>query len=310
MSIQHTIDRMVRTITDPHMRFQIATYFGFHDKLSDEEYIRRRYKSCFGKEIDLDNPTTLSEKLNWIKLYDRRPEYTMMVDKYEVKKWVSDKIGSEHVVPALGVWEHFDDIDFDKLPERFVLKCTHDSGGVILVRDKSKLDKSKAKKKLESHLKKNYYLTSREWPYKNVKPRILAEPFIDGLGEEDSVEYKVSCVNGRVGIITACTGPAHDALWLRGNDHYNREWNYKFPFSLYYKPAKVEPQKPKEHMEIVRICEELSKGIPAVRVDVYVKDGIVYFGEMTFFTWGGFCKFDPIEWDEKLGKAVELPNKK
>lgn len=310
MSYRHMLDRIHRLMIDPHMRFQALTYLGFHDKLSDEEYIRKRYMKLCGERINLDNPQSFNEKLNWLKLYDRRPEYTQMVDKYQVKKFVSERVGEEYVIPALGVWNSFDEIDFDILPERFVLKCTHDSGGVVVVKDKNSFNKGAAKRFLERHLKKNYFFVGREWPYKNVKPRILAEPFIDGLGENKSVEYKITCFNGVAKLVTACTGKAHDAMSMRFNDFYDREWNNKYPFYVYYKPASIEPQKPKELEKMVSLCEQLAKGIPCVRVDVYVNEGKVLFGEMTFFTWGGFCKFTPKEWDKTLGDWIELPNKK
>lgn len=307
MSMRHNLNRIKRFITDPYVRFETLVFLGVYDKLSDEEFIRKSYRAFAGKEIDLDTPTTYNEKLNWLKLHDRKPEYTMMVDKYEVKKFVAKRIGAGHVIPALGVWNKFDDIDFDALPERFVLKCTHDSGGIVVCRDKESFNKRAAKRTLERHLKKNYFYAAREWPYKNVRPRILAEPFIGGLGDDDSVEYKVTCFNGEARLITACTGKAHDSMEVRFNDFYDREWKTKYPFYVYYKPAKVEPKKPREHMEIVRICETLSKDIPCVRVDVYVHDGVVIFGEMTFFTWGGYCRFTPDEWDKTLGEWIKLP---
>lgn len=307
MSLQHNLNRAARFFTDPFLRFNTFTYLGLYNKLTDEEFIRKSYKVFAGKEIDLDAPVTYNEKLNWLKLYDRRPEYTMMVDKYAVKEFVASRVGAEHVVPALGVWDRFEDIDFDALPDRFVLKCTHDSGGIVICRDKAHFNKQAARRLLERHLKKNYFYVSREWPYKNVQPRILAEPYIDGLGNDDSVEYKVTCFNGEAKLITVCTGKAHDSMNVRFNDFYDRAWETKYPFYVYYKPAKVEPQKPKEHWEIVRICEALAKDIPCVRVDVYVHDGVVYFGEMTFFTWGGFCRFTPEEWDKTLGDWITLP---
>lgn len=146
--------------------------------LPDKAFIKLKYKDKFGKKINLNNPQTFNEKLQWLKLYDRNPEYTKMVDKYEVKKYVASIIGEEYIIPTLGVWNKFEDIDFNKLPDQFVLKCTHDSGGLVICKDKSKLDINEAKKKIEKSLKINYYYLSREWPYKNVKPQIIAEKYM------------------------------------------------------------------------------------------------------------------------------------
>lgn len=149
--------------------------------LPDKMYLKICYKLATGKKLDLKNPQTFNEKLQWLKLYDRKPEYTRMVDKYEAKKYVAEKIGEEYIIPTLGVWDHFDEIDFDSLPDQFVLKCTHDSGGLVIVRDKAKLDKVAAKQKIEKSLKRNYYYSGREWPYKDVKPRIIAEKYMEDI---------------------------------------------------------------------------------------------------------------------------------
>jgi len=157
---------------------------GWLNFLSDKMYLKLIYRAKLGKKLDLKNPKTFNEKLQWLKLYNRKPEYTKMVDKYEVKKYVADLIGEEYVIPTLGVWEKFDDIDFDSLPNQFVLKCTHDSGGLVICKDKSKLDIASAKSKIENSLKRNYYKYGREWPYKNVKPRIIAEKFMIDCSSE------------------------------------------------------------------------------------------------------------------------------
>lgn len=171
-----TIRKLFRYLYDSDYRFLINSYqFGMYKEMSDEAYLKRKFKACFGYVPDLENPRTFNEKLQWLKLHDRKDIYTTMVDKYEAKKYVGHVIGEKYVIPTLGVWDHFDDIDFSKLPMSFVLKCTHDSGSVVLVRDKNHWDKGAAKKLLERGLSRNYYWSGREWPYKNVKPRILAE---------------------------------------------------------------------------------------------------------------------------------------
>lgn len=275
--------------------------------IPDKIYLKIVYYIRLRKKLKLTPPVTLNEKLQWLKLYDREPRYTNMVDKYAVKKLVADLIGEDHVIPVLGVWEHFDEIDFDELPDQFVLKCTHDSGSVIICRDKKIFDVKKARKKMESALKRNYFWGGREWPYKNVPRRIIAEPFIPSLGNEDSKEYKITCFNGRFGFTTICTGKAHDKLSVRKNDHYDAEFK-PLPFWSYYEHSgHPVVEKPVELDEIIEYAVKIAKGIPYLRVDFYVINDQIYFGEATFFTWGGFNKFVPEEWDEKLGNMLDLP---
>lgn len=308
MKIGYTLSRCAKAIFHPYYRMQLLSVMGFLDNMSDEEWVRKAFKRYKGKELNLDNPETFCEKVQWLKLYDRNPAYNKMVDKYEAKKFAADIIGEEHIIPAYGVWDNFDDIDFDKLPDQFVLKCTHDSGGFVICTDKSKFNIAKARKKLNKRLKLNFYKNGRQWVYKDIKPRILAEKYIPTLGKRDSVEYKLTCFDGKVGLITICQGIAHSALSDRTNDNYDRDFNY-LPFYAFYK--NTHPiEKPKEMDEIIRIAEALSQGIPQVRVDTYVIDGTIYFGEMTFYTWNGFITFTPDEWDKKGGDMIELPVKR
>lgn len=274
--------------------------------LSDEELIRLKYKENVGGVLNLENPVTLTDKLNWLKLHCKNPEYTKMVDKYAVKDYVTEKVGAKYVIPIYGVWDHFDEIDFDKLPNSFVLKVTHNSGGLVIVKDKEKLDKKAAGKKLEDCLKINYYTLSREYPYKDVPPRIIAEKYVPSLGNADSVEYKLTLMNGKVKFITVCKGPAHDSFDVRTNDHYDREGKI-LPFYAFYKNANPPIPLPPETDEMIEVAEKLGADIPYVRVDLYVNEGNVLFGEMTFFTWGGFIQFTPKEWDKKLGEWLTLP---
>lgn len=169
---------------------------GLYDGMDDETFLKMAYKRKFGKELDLNNPVTFNEKLQWLKLNDRKPEYTEMVDKFMAKKYVASIIGQEHIIPTLGVWSRFDDIDFDKLPTQFVLKCTHDSGGLVVCKDKSNLNKKAAKKKIEKSMKTNYYKGGREWPYKNVKPQIIAEEYMEDISGNGLTDYKFYCFNG------------------------------------------------------------------------------------------------------------------
>ncbi len=297
----------VKVMTDPFKRMLFLSSRGFYDRVSDEEWLKKAFRLYMKKELNLDDPKTYCEKLQWLKLYDRNPAYNKMVDKYEVKKYVDSVLGEGHTIPAYGVWDSFDEIDFDSLPDQFVLKCTHDSGGSVVCRDKASFDIKAARKRLNPRLQRNFYKVGRQWVYKDVKPRILAEQYIPTLGNKDSVEYNLTCFDGRVGLITICRGIPHRTYADRTKDNYDRDFNY-LPFYAFYK--NTHPiEKPKEMDEIIRISEALSQGIPQVRVDTYVIDGTVYFGEMTFYTLNGFIVFTPEEWDRKLGDMIRLPEK-
>lgn len=272
----------------------------------DKLYLKILFRLRCGRKLDLKNPQSFNEKCQWLKLYNRRPEYITMVDKYAVKEYVSNIIGSKYVIPALGVWNSFDDIDFDELPEQFVLKCTHNSGASVVVKDKSLMDKEKARKVLEQGLKYNYYKFKREWPYKDCPPRIVAERYIDSLGNSSSVEYKLTCMDGQAMVITVCTGPAHSAE--RCNDNFSRDWKRQDWYAS-HPPVGGDIHRPAQMDEIIRLSEKLSEGIPQVRVDWYLDNGNIYFGEFTFFTMGGFAIFTPAEWDYKLGEWIPLPEK-
>ena len=277
--------------------------------MDDKSYLKWAYFFSMGKRLDLKNPKLLSEKLQWLKLYDRNPYYTKCVDKYEVKSIVTEKVGADIVVPLLGKWACFDDIDFNSLPNQFVLKTTHASGGIVVCRDKDSFDKEHARTVLERSLGHDFYKGGREWPYKDVPRRIIAEEYIPTLGHPDSVEYKITCMNGEVKFVTFCKGPAHQDLSVRTNDHYDKDFK-KLDFYTYYKNSNYPYEKPKTWDRMIEIAEKLSAGIPYVRVDVYDMDGKIYFGEMTFFTWAGFFRFRPKKWDEILGSWLSLPEKK
>lgn len=291
-----------------HLRWRLSR-IGSDSRMDDIAYIKKKYKQMVGHECDLENPQALTEKIQWLKLYNHNPSYTKMADKYEAKKYVAGLIGEEHIIPTYGVWDSFDEIDFDSLPDQFILKCTHNSGGFVICKDKNTFDKKAAKKRLTDCLNHNYFYSGREWVYKNIKPRIIAEKYIDSLGKPDSVEYKTTCFNGKVGFVTICTGIAHSDFELRTNDHYDVDFHH-MPWYVNYKNADVPPKKPEQWDELIAICEKLSKDIPYVRVDTYIIDGQIYFGEMTFYTWSGFMKFNPPEWDLKLGEMLVLPDKK
>ena len=274
--------------------------------LPDKAYIQLYYFARFHRLCNLKEPKTFNEKLQWLKLYDRRPEYTGMVDKYEVKKYVADKIGSEYIIPTLGVWDRFDDIDFDALPERFVLKCTHDSEGLVIVKDKKTLDRAAAKEKLESAMKQNFYYIGREWVYKNVKPRIIAEEYVEDHATGELRDYKFFCFDGTPKAMFTASGRSAGTTKF---DFFDLDYK-NLGIKQHYPNSEVLPQKPQNFEKMKELAAELSRKIPHVRVDFYEADGKLLFGELTFSHFGGFMPFDTPEWDRTFGEWLRLPDKK
>lgn len=305
MKIKRYLNALYKFITNKDYRFLILSGQGFYDNMDDEAYLKRKYKACMGREIHLDSPQTFNEKLQWLKLHDRKPEYTTMVDKYAVKMYVADIIGEKYIIPTLGVWNHFDEIDFDKLPNQFVLKCTHDSGGIVICKDKNKLDLKSAKKKIEKSLKQNYYWSGREWPYKDVKPRIIAEEYMIDESGYELKDYKFFCFNGEPKMMFIATDRGSDTKF----DFYDMEFNH-LPFTNGHPNANKQIKKPKNYSTMLALSAKLSFGIPHVRVDFYNINGKIYFGELTFFHWSGLVPFEPEEWDYKLGSWLKLPERK
>lgn len=271
----------------------------------DELYIKIDHFLAMGQWPNLKNPKTFNEKLQWLKLHDKREEYTLMVDKYEAKNYVAGIIGEEYIIPTLGVWDRFEDIDFTELPNQFVLKTTHDSGGVVICKDKQTFDIEKAKKKLNKSLKNNFYYMHREYPYKNVKPRIIAEKFMVDESGVELKDYKFFCFQGEVKFLFVATDRPLDTRF----DFFDEQFNH-LPFKQGHPLAKKEIKKPKGFEEMKRLASELSQGIPHVRVDFYDINGKIYFGELTFFHFSACVPFEPEEWDCKLGEMINLPNDK
>jgi glycosyltransferase involved in cell wall biosynthesis len=255
-----------------------------------------------GKRLKLNPPVTYNEKLQWLKLYDRAPRYTQMVDKYEVRKYIADKIGEEYLIPLLGVWDRFDDIDFDKLPDQFVLKCTHDSGSVFICKEKNDCNIKAAKKKISKSLKKNYYHHYREWPYKNIKPRVIAEQFMVDESGIELKDYKFFCFDGVPKMLFIASDRPHDTRF----DFYDIEFNH-LPFEQGHPWATKQINKPEDFNEMLEIAAELSQNIPHVRVDLYDINGKIYFGELTFTHYSGSVPFRPEVWDTKIGNWLKLP---
>lgn len=297
------MSKLYNFITNKRLRFSYLTAMGLTHWMSDERFLKKEYYLAMGKTLNLNTPKTFNEKLQWLKLYNRKPQYTMMVDKYAVKQYVANKIGSQYIIPTLGVWNHFDEIDFDELPNQFVLKCTHDSGGIVICKDKLKLDKRAAKQKLEYYLKRKYYYVHREWPYKNVKPRIIAEKYMSNDNGEDLNDYKLMCFNGQVKATFVCSDRfSEDGLKVT---FYDTNWK-RMPFERHYPASKTDIARPKTYDEMLILAEKLAFQIPFVRVDFYEVHGRVYFGELTFFPGSGYEEFTPEEWDKKLGDWINL----
>lgn len=272
--------------------------------LTDKAFLKLRYRLTFKKKLNLKNPTTYNEKLQWMKLYDKNDLYTSLVDKYEVKDYVAKKIGNEFVIPTIGVWDKFEDIDFDFLPSQFVLKCTHDSGSVIICKDKSTIDMPFLRKHFHQCLKTNSYLGGREWAYKNVKPRIIAEPFLTDDSRTGLKDYKFFCFNGKVKALFIATDRGVEGKEVKF-DFFDEHFNH-LPFRHGHKNALVTPSKPLNFEEMVMLAEKLAHGLRHVRIDLYNIGGEIKFGEMTFYHHCGFVPFDPEEWDYKFGQWLSL----
>ena len=272
--------------------------------MPDEAFLKRKFRLNMGYELDLEAPKTYNEKLQWLKLYDRKPLYTKLVDKYEVRKYIAGKIGEEYLIPLVGgPWNSPDEIDFTALPDQFVLKCTHDSGGVIICKDKSALDIPAAKAALNKHLKRNFYWANREWPYKDVPPRIVAEKYMeDETGELR--DFKVFCFNGTPRMMYI----SRDASVDTTTDFFDMDFNH-LPIRMKDPNSAILPAKPEGFEEMRRIASVLSEGIPHVRTDFYCVNGKIYFGELTFYHNGGFTGIKPEEWNYKVGDWVKLPGK-
>lgn len=281
----------------------------YSDYLPDSLFLKFEFKERMGYPLNLKHPVTFSEKLQWLKLYDRRPIYTTMVDKYAVKKYVADIIGEEYIIPTLGVWDKPEDIDWDRLPNQFVLKCTHDSGGLVICRDKENLDKEAAIKKISGSLARDYYKPGREWPYKNVPKRIIAEQFMEAKPDvKDLPDYKWYCFNGEPKFCQVIQNRSMEEKI----DFFDTEWHHQDFIGLNPKATHAEdtPGRPLTLDTQIRIARELSKGNIFSRVDLYEIGEKAYFGEITLYPGSGFGQFKPEQYNEILGEMLKLPGKK
>ena len=273
--------------------------------IPDAMYLRIKYYCRMGKKLNLKNPQTFNEKLQWLKLYGRRLIDTTLSDKYAVKEYIAKTIGNQYVIPLLGVWDKFEDIDFDKLPNQFVLKCTHDSGGVVICKNKDTFNVESAKKIIKRGMSHNFYVFSREKAYRDIPRRIIAEEYREDTKTGELRDYKFFCFDG----VPKALFIASDRQ-MKGEetkfDFFDMEYNH-LPFTNGHPNAKVLPEKPVCFDEMKTLAAKLSKGIPHVRVDFYEVDGQVYFGEMTYSHWGGMTPFEPEEWDYIMGSWINLP---
>lgn len=274
--------------------------------IPDYLYLKRFFRKKMGRNLNLKNPKTFNEKLQWLKLYDRKPEYSKMVDKIGAKEYVSERVGEDIIIPTIGVYESFAEIDFNMLPNQFVMKCSHDSGGLVICKNKSNFDVDSAREKIEKSLKNNYYYSAREWPYKNVKPRILIEKYLQNEDGSNIEDYKLQCINGKVDNIFVCVG-RYSSEGVRYH-YFDTEWNY-IPYCPYEGVDKnnVNIPKPRCLDQMIMIAEKLAEGLPQLRVDLYEIKGKVYFGEMTFYSQAGFDLDITYEADLEMGSKLQLP---
>ncbi len=298
---EEEIQKLLKLIRNPIRIVPILGAKGFLNVIPDKVYLELMYRAMIGKKLDLKKPKTFNEKLQWLKLYDRKPLYTILADKYEVRKYIEKTIGDEYLIPLIGVYDKFEEINFSQLPNQFVLKCTHDSGSVFICTDKSKFDIEKVREKINKALKRNYYYFAREWPYKNVKPRIICEKFISDKNTTPD-DYKVLCFNGRAKLI----GVHIDRFGNHCLDNYDREWN-KTIIAKDGPMSDMIYDKPKQFDNMILLSEKLAANMYHVRIDWFIINNKLYFGEVTFFEAAGYDNFDNKDDDFLLGRWIKLP---
>lgn len=274
--------------------------------IPDKLYLGWKLRLICKEKMDWKNPKTMNEKMQWLKVYDRKQVYTTMADKYEARAWMEERIGEEYLVPLLGVWDNAKEIDFDSLPDKFVLKTTHDSHGVVVCKDKAALDKEQTVKFLNKRLKKNYYWLSREWCYKNIRPRIIAEALLEEETELQKcglVDYKMYVFNGKVNCMMTISGRNRQGLQL---NYYEKDWTPVVRKGIAATHESTEIPKPVNLEKMIEIAEKLSGDTKLLRVDFYEVNGKLYVGELTFFSLGGFMYYSPTEYNEIFGSEIDL----
>lgn len=299
------MNKIQKFLLNSKYRFDVLTYHGFYKNLSDEEFLRKSFKINMKKELDLENPITFNEKIQWLKLYDRQDIYCQMVDKYEAKKYVADIIGEEYIIPTIGVWDKVEEIPFESLPHQFVLKCTHDCGGSIICKDKSSFDVAEAKKKLSRCIRRNYYWNGREWPYKSVRPRIICEQYMEDTETKELRDYKFFAFDGDVKFLYVASdrqNPNEETKF----DFYDMDFN-RLEVKNGHPNSKKVLERPQNFEIMCKLAEKLSEGYPLLRVDLYEVNGKVFFGELTLSHMSGMFPFEPEIWDRKFGEYIKLP---
>lgn len=306
--------KIKKYLNDPWMAYCAFTSKGLTKWVPNRMHLRLMHRAKLGAWPDLDSPKTFTEKMQWLKLYDRNPVYTTMVDKYRAKDLIASRVGSEYVVKSLAAWGSADDIDVSGLPEKFVLKTNHDCGGVLICTDKDCFDLDGAKNFFRRHLKQNYFYGCREWPYKNVEPVVFAEEFLESEGgnvhDEDDTwegidEFDFFCFGGEPRLVSYCHGDKNDSE-KRYNDFYDTGWNM-LPLTMGYASSEEAIPAPKQLGKMLELSRKLSEGVPFLRVDLFICRGRVLVGELTFYPWGGFTSFAPVEAERTLGEMVVLP---
>lgn len=293
------------TFTEFYIKVRARLAFYLVNYITDSLYLKCIFRRDMGYSLNLKNPKTFSEKLQWLKLYDKHTEYTDMVDKVASKEFVAKIVGKKYVIPTIGVWNNVEDIDWNKMPNQFVIKSTNDSGGVVVCKDKSKLNIKDVITKLKGLGNRDYTKYNKEYPYHNVPHRFIAEQYMEDESGFELKDYKIFCFDGKPEFLFVATGRQnHDTRF----DFYDTEFNH-LPVLNGHPNADVWPTKPENFEEMLEVASKLSKGIPHVRIDLYNINGKIYFGEMTFFHWSGMVPFEPIDWDYKFGEYIKLPSK-
>lgn len=299
--------KILRYAKSENYRILVNAGLGLYNNMPDKEFLEKCFPAWLGYPLNLDSPKTFNEKMQWLKLYDRNPDYSELVDKIEAKTIVEKKVGKQYIIPNIAVWDNPSDIDFTKLPSQFVIKCNHNSGiGMHICKDKNMINEVKIRKELLRGLNQDYYLTGREWPYKNVKRRILAEQFMVDESGTELKDYKIFCFNGKPEFIQVDFG----RFTKHERNLYSTQWEYMGFASLYPTNKDHIIPKPVCLTEMIEIARTLSHGLPFMRVDLYVIGEKIYFGEMTLFHGSGFEPWTPFEWDRKLGDMLVLPEVK
>lgn len=297
--------KIAKLLNNPLTLYSYATSKGFTKWVSDDMHLRILYRGKFGAKLDLKNPRSFNEKLQWLKLYDRNPLYTTLVNKYTVKDWVAEKIGTEYVTRTYAKWDKVEEVDISDLPEKFVLKTNHDCGGIVICRDRKTFDFETAKQRLAEHLNRNYFWGGREWPYKNVEPCVFAEEYLESDGLNTGLtDYKFYCFNGDPRLLYISQGlEDHETAHI---SFLTLDWQFA-PFARNdYRPFNELPKKPMTFDKMIEIAKKLSAGIPFVRIDLYEINGKPRFSEITLTPSSGFMPFEPKEWDLRVGALINL----